>query len=410
MPPKKTPQSQPESEKMTRRDAIRLGIVGVFGASIIGDSSTQEKIQESIELKLGKFTFIVPQNEFVPEEARILIENIKDAYSKLESYFGTETLMMNYPQTVTFQNGAPGSLAIAGVTPATKIDKVIDNFNAETSINEDLKFCIEDVSDKLTVFHELFHLCIQWNMPTHSAAFIEGHARVFEDIFYPEEAEKIHEFDIAPELSTAINHGNWDIYGGMASDLIKTTDPHTINLYRILQRKWKMDWQELLKQDPDFLKKFYREIGEYKKIKDVDGLFDYTKLFDIGDKVSPVFKSWAMTQGKSMRIPFLGQRSEIVLVKKMKKDNSVYIINIGTRGKEPELDESGELKYYTYGSSQVKIHTRAQDKDGVFTINFNGPHMHIFDEIPEGEIPITFEFDGMILPILEEGESLIELE
>jgi hypothetical protein len=284
---------------------------------------------EKKEITLGNVHFhLQEQGNLTNAEVNTLFQNLEAAYSKLENYFGEDVMTMQSPidcpiiiQPKTSEFQPMGRVRWLGVNANLNTDTGDLHFTPPKNVTLTLRTTDEDF-----IAHELVHLLAQANINL-SETFHEGHAHAIQKHLYGDavvegETNKIAGNKAVREaLNIGLDDNMYDrnrMGGGVQNN--------ELNL--VLKIMWEMQWRNYLKENPDYFKKFYREIARRKKA----GTYTLSKedFMEISEEVSPGFKEWMHKQTPSMENIDTkgGQKILKAIVEADKK--TIYLINIQT--------------------------------------------------------------------------------
>lgn len=411
--PSKKPSAKPSPERTGRREFLKragivttLSLAGAYALDVGGIRSSisdttdheregYEKI-DGYKFRLGQFDFVISSEHYEEDEARRLEENIREVYKKLEDYFGKEVLEANNLQQVVIKTLGSGAGEKAGSVVHHFMQEEQDGKAVGVRLPTSHTLKLSKIDDLRLIAHEFFHLAVQWNMPAQSEAFQEGHAEVLTDELGLER-ESNNIFLELPELDDMLSKDGWDLSAKEEGVLDKTVQMNEIVLIT-LREKWRRDWLKLIKKDPDFLKKFYRKIAEYKRDKNSKPILEYNGLLDLAQSIYPGFKKWRDTEGISTKLPEHNRPSEIFLGK-MTGRNTMQVFSFSTaRTKEARTNK------ISYGNvtSKFKIYGLYENgKVGSVDIDLKATLPFIQPiEFTDGLLPKLIIFGDRQIPVI----------
>ena len=301
-----------------KRTSTLLKIVGVVGIAAMGaavalsnpeltdtspaennEQSTtepdtnQEAVEETIEkteITLGNVRlYLSERGDLTNKEVNLLFTNLESAYSKLTNYFGEEAMTLGRQIDCPINIKPKKSKQEPNGMVTWKSDYKLDlntgdvSFTKPSAVHLILRSIKEDI-----IAHEFVHLFLQMPM-TLSLTFYEGHAHAIQKIFYGNQVQKgvTAEISSNPKLRKSLNIGLDD---NLFDNIIMKAEDQNHNLEEILKRLWEGQWIKYLEDNPDFFKKFYKEIAKRKK----EGKHSINKrdLLKLAEKVSPGFTNW----------------------------------------------------------------------------------------------------------------------
>jgi hypothetical protein len=264
-----------------------------------GTPELHEKNPEKREIKLGNVRlYFLEGNKISQDEQKKILETLQNAYKKLVDYFGEEIIQsteaMDCPiivqpsekkQTGVVRNNA--SISWNSQVTYSK-EKDIVTISKAPRVGLTITNASEDV-----LFHEMIHLFVHPQI-LRSLGFREGHAHALQKLMYGDQA---HEGKTGKLFEDKRLRGKFE--NGMDipfySSEVFQGGLNDKNTTLFADKLFEHQWLEYLKIDPDFFKKFYKEIA----IKKRQGIYDISKkeALEIAATVSVPFREWYKKSG-----------------------------------------------------------------------------------------------------------------
>jgi len=425
--PDLNPQQQKKLDDARKIDLKRrtrvAGVVGITGATAIGvlalisnigepakknrqenntteatthptATATTNETVEKVEVTLGNVHFhLQEQGNLSSEEINMLFRNIEAAYQKLTDYFGKDVMtkqqptdcpIIVHPKNSEFQ--AHGSVDWHGVnyTLTQKTGEL--QFTPPTRVSLTLRSMAEDV-----IAHEFVHLFIQANINL-SEAFFEGHAHAIQKHLYGE-AVQYGQANIIADDKKVQQELNIGLDDNMFDRNIFKAGVQNNELNLVMKLIWQRKWQDYLREDPEYFKKFYTKIAELKK----SGTFVLSKqeLMQISDQVSPGFQKWMKNNAPSMQdIDKEGNQKKIKAVV-LPDQKTIYLINIQSGSRQVGSYSAGILQPFNTGPVLLHLRDKKSNQDRAIQIPQEAKTFLIIDI--SGGIPPHLEIEKITI-------------
>lgn len=363
---------------------------------------TTNETVEKTEVTLGNVHFrLREQSNLTNAEVNTLFRNIEAAYQKLTDYFGKDVMTQQkpidcpiivHPKNSKYQ--ANGNVNWLGVNYTLNPRTKELQFTPPTNVTLTLRSVAEDV-----IAHEFVHLFIQANINL-SETFFEGHAHALQKHLYGE-AVKYGQASVIADNKEVRQELNIGLDDNMFDRNTFEAGVQNNELKLVLKLIWQSKWQEYLREDSDYFKKFYTKIAELKK----SGTFKLSKqeLMQISEQVSPGFLKWMKNNAPSMQDIDKESNQRKLKAIVLPNQKTIYLINIQSGSKQVEKYTAGKLQPLYTGP--ILLHLRdknnnqeraiqiPQEAKTFLIIDINGgipPHLKI-EKITIGgrEVPIA---------------------
>lgn len=248
------------------------------------------EIQDSISLGNVKFRISDRSQALTLEKRKELFENLEKAYQVLLTYFGEKLMTavepMEVPTRVKLTKNSENAEIVwknyADTNDACNIAKI-----------EPHELVLETLSTDVLA-HELFHL-FQLHGYMESKMFVEGQAHALIALLFDKPASWTSNQDRIDEMSMSTHQSvlnkPWDY--AFCQDVIPE-NPSTKTMEMLIRTKHATLWIQFLKENPNFLRDFYKKIADLRGKRD-RAYFTHTDLVKIASSVSPNFMPWYQT-------------------------------------------------------------------------------------------------------------------
>jgi len=278
---------------LNRRELLQ--VLGVAGASILlpACKKKEDKVPETKEVNeivLGNVRFYLKNPATISKDKKVeLFATLKRAYGKLKGYLGNEA--MTYPEPISvpieLKKIVDGRAPI-GMTHLSVENGKYDN-DGNVVLDKRQKAVLLSLNSiaEHNVAHEFVHLYAQ-GTAFWTEAFWEGHAHAIENTLYPPSKSDdsfyklLENKGINKLLDYGLDYSQSDrtLGAGIKSPLLD----------RMVVTKWELAWRDFIKTEPDFFKKFYKEVAKQKNEGKTS--FSKTDLIRIGEMASSKFGKW----------------------------------------------------------------------------------------------------------------------